>query len=591
MGLTQSTPKSLTRDRINGEFARLCLSQFSSIELWALKDLFVSLADSSAGQQYWTASKLLDYFGVPESTNCGPIILKIAEKLASFPFIASNSLEPLTMRSLLKAIAILDPERRSNILPGYDPLILLFFAIATPDDNTAKEYNAQDVFDSSSLDAGWAKLPVIADYDNLCPDGLPSNANKSWRVHARELHDLFSLLLAIFPLDPEQPIAAYVDNFQPEEWLKYTHRAAAILSSFRTDGQSPQDPLHPGFSCEEFCDGILAAAPNIFTPLTSLFQHLLFSPKQSPQIAATKQPADHPLELRNLPYYNATTYDYADCLMDMSTVAQIATELGRNSIWGRLQKLYIGSEHGFSMRSFESKAFKWNAPSILIVSGEVVERAKLRDRSLEAFNDWVYTGKSSSSSVDGCQSRKVVYGCLLNTKWISSSKKGFGDSKGKLFQLYPFQEWFPAKTGAAADSYAFYSPILGGFGFGTAVPHFPSGSRERIVPGAVSLTIDESMEYGVFRCYGVDGEGAYRRSKSANAATKEWEDVFSISQVEVWGCGGEKELTAQAKEWAWEEREARRRREVNLKRGNFDEDRAILELAGLVGGNMSGGSV
>lgn len=61
--------------------------------------------------------------------------------------------------------------------------------------------------------------------------------------------------------------------------------------------------------------------------------------------------------------------------------------------------------------------------------------------------------------------------------------------------------------------------------------------------------------------------------------------------MEVWGCGGDKEQEEQRQRWEWEEREAEARRKVNLGTGDIEADRALLEMAGLIGGNRSGGSM
>lgn len=71
---------------------------------------------------------------------------------------------------------------------------------------------------------------------------------------------------------------------------------------------------------------------------------------------------------------------------------------------------------------------------------------------------------------------------------------------------------------------------------------------------------------------------------------EEWQDVFEIEDIEVWGCGGEDEAEAQKKAWAWEEREALLRRQITLGK-DVEADRALLEMAGLIGQNRSGGSV
>lgn len=59
----------------------------------------------------------------------------------------------------------------------------------------------------------------------------------------------------------------------------------------------------------------------------------------------------------------------------------------------------------------------------------------------------------------------------------------------------------------------------------------------------------------------VGNGGAFHTSDTRD---DEWQDVFEIEEIEVWGCGGDSEAEAQRKAWAWEEREALLRRQVNL---------------------------
>lgn len=103
--------------------------------------------------------------------------------------------------------------------------------------------------------------------------------------------------------------------------------------------------------------------------------------------------------------------------------------------------------------------------------------------------------------------------------------------------------------------------------------------------GDVSLTLEPSFEYGVFRNVGSE---TFQSSQIRNSA--DFEDRFAITELEVWGVGADDVLREQAKLWAWEENEAMRRKNVNLSK-DIEESRALLELAGLVGGgNRSGGS-
>lgn len=99
---------------------------------------------------------------------------------------------------------------------------------------------------------------------------------------------------------------------------------------------------------------------------------------------------------------------------------------------------------------------------------------------------------------------------------------------------------------------------------------------------------DESFEFGVFNHDYKSRGGAFHTSIVRKF---DFQDRFRIESLEVWGCGGDDEAKAQAERWAWEEREAEARRRVNLGTGDIDADRALLEMAGLVGGNRSGGSM
>lgn len=61
------------------------------------------------------------------------------------------------------------------------------------------------------------------------------------------------------------------------------------------------------------------------------------------------------------------------------------------------------------------------------------------------------------------------------------------------------------------------------------------------------------------------GGGAYHTSMTRKVnGGDDWQDRFQIEEIEVWGCGGDKEAEEQRKMWAWEEREALLRRNVNL---------------------------
>ena len=66
---------------------------------------------------------------------------------------------------------------------------------------------------------------------------------------------------------------------------------------------------------------------------------------------------------------------------------------------------------------------------------------------------------------------------------------------------------------------------------------------------------------------------------------------IEIREVEVWGCGVDEARDEQKRAWEYERREAERRQNVRI-REDLAGDRALLEMAGIIGGsNRSGGSV
>jgi hypothetical protein len=65
---------------------------------------------------------------------------------------------------------------------------------------------------------------------------------------------------------------------------------------------------------------------------------------------------------------------------------------------------------------------------------------------------------------------------------------------------------------------------------------------------------------------------------------------IEIGEVEVWGCGLDDAKDEQRRAWEYERKEAERRQSVRVKE-DLAGDRALLEMAGIIGGNRSGGSV
>lgn len=326
-------------------------------------------------------------------------------------------------------------------------------------------------------------------------------------------------------------------------------------------------------------------------------------------------------------------------LVNPASMAQLSAMLG-HSLYARLKRLYVGSEAGFSLRSFETRVFKWRAPTLLLVAGREIEvpvslaglganvgpsgtPINARER---AFNDLIpplrrlHPQATNDNNGKGKAKKKtarkqVVFAAYIVEPWKAHAKNTFGNAESFLVQLEQVQDRFEtaAVAGGKAPHYAYMTRTQpGGIGFGSAPPQgslqsraagaggFPGAARPRASSpsgagglggtrfdlGSVSLTVDESLEYGVFRHVGAGG--TYGRTRGARRDA-EWETRFEITELEVWGSGQDEDLAEQRRRWEWEEREANYRQRVNIR--NVGEERSFLEMAGIIGNHGSGGSM
>jgi hypothetical protein len=303
----------------------------------------------------------------------------------------------------------------------------------------------------------------------------------------------------------------------------------------------------------------------------------LSTPLVSPTLAAPtlKQEPDEPLE---------PLLPREGDILDLNILSQLAFFLKGNNVFRRLRPLYLGGDAGFSMGSIEQKVFNWRAPSILLVSGTLLpsEPEGTRER---AFADTLPPKRFPNGASGNSTSGKVLFGAYLDVPWKHTYKEAIGGSESLLFQLEPIHEVFRPST--ISTDYATFTKS--GIRFGSPPPRTRpiSGLSSNAVLGPVSLLLDESLEFGVFN-HDSTGGGSFRPSQARKA---DWQDRFEIDSLEIWGCGGNEEAEKQKAAWAFEEREAAARKSIKFGK-DIESDRALLEMAGLVGNhNASGGSM
>ena len=552
--------------------------------------------------------------------------------LGAFPF-ASQAPSILTIEAMLKVVVIMT-ERYGRVLKGgkTDRNKLMFRSLAVFDRRMSSmhEKPAQAVLDSlqdekpmqddeiavaSPVQAHPLGFPIDAsrndededeDDDELALAALDSldaievfkhDQRSDTKIHHAQIpvdnfRRLLMLLLVIAPLDAQESLSKHAERLTDSRLEGLRRVADSILWAF-----TPEE--NAGIFYHSFNSIIPASLPYMFDGLNPLFEHFLFSKNldltkhrkktsssttvssstpvssESPKTSATpKSPGLPPDPL--VPREGE--------ILGLNVLSQLAFFLKGSNVFRRLRPLYLGSDAGFSMGSIEQNVFNWRAPSILLVSGSRLapEPAGARER---AFADLMPPKRFSDSDEGNTSDNKVTYGAYLEGPWKHTHKEAGGGNGCLLFQLAPVHEVFrPSSLNTDYFTFTKY-----GISFGNPPPRARpiSGLPSHAMLGAVSLTLDESLEFGVFN-HDHAGGGSFYPSQTRRS---DWQDRFEIHSLEIWGCGGDEEAEKQRKAWEFEEREAAARK--GMRRGkDVESDRALLEMAGLVGNhNASGGSM
>ncbi|CAL9729652.1 restriction of telomere capping protein 5 [Monosporozyma unispora] len=573
MGQTTSTETSITagsqlqflsRDDMRLFYDNKAMKQFTTLELFSFKhkigkdDFLETVSDES----------IIQWLQVP--TNNGPliqIILNMIRLYSNFPFV-NSSFEDITGVGLLKTILLLDKERCHKFIGNktYDQLTLLFISLALNESNVSKnEDTSIKAEKDTTSDEKFSYNNIIKDYDNVSLQDLT--------VDNRIILQFIQWVLVLWHNVPRENSTVDSKDLS-DTWSKYKTMSTNIL---RTMNCYDMDN-HNTITHDEFVNVILTFLPNFLIPLSNIFKHLLYKEAEL---------QDHSLFKINFDDTKLMTKE----LMSTLTLMIPPTHFPITKI----QKLYVGRESGFSMRSLQSKVFRWLAPSILLVSGmrivDDLEYGQNKNPRYTKFLDEYKKLKDEDQNINESllKKRKVIFAICIKEPWRVTNKEQFGGEGTTIYQLSPWIDVYKAKK----PNVIYFNTIGGGIGIGNEQPILNSKSK-KYKPGNVSLTLDNSLEFGVFRHVGYGGSinpGLLDtvHKEESESSRQSFELKFLIQDVEVWGCGGEKELAEQLKQLEWEEAEAKRRQQVNLK--SLGEDRALLEMAGLVGQHQSGGSM
>jgi hypothetical protein len=499
----------------------------------------------------------------------------------------------LWLRELYRSLAIYDKGIRSELEEGEKEKAdqkrkdvatttsNLGFAIDLPDDGDDGDEQEDDELVLAALES--------MDAAEVFKQGEQSNVHHSI-IPTDNLLKLVELLLLIAPIDPQQSISSLAPELSSERVEELRRTANVILSSFGVEH-------HPGVTYRTFNTVLSVCLPYLFSGLHPLFEHFLFakdfdlskrkdgsSTQETKPVIPPPKPVTEPEPiLRD-----------AGELLDLTILSQLSFFIDGSHLFRRLRPLYSGNKHGFSMGSFEKQVFNWRAPTILLVKGRHLptKASTTRERALE---DMLPPKRFPNSMSEEATDQTLLYGAYIPAQWKNTGKACFGDAETKLFQLSPTHDVFSASQFSKDYIYFNKSPTSPpGLGLGTPIPFQSSAhshTQAMFRPGAVSLHLDDALEFGIFTHLS-EGGGSFHPSKLPCRKGKDWQDRFEIEELEVWGCGGDEVAEAQRKEWAWQEREAEARRRINLGTGDAELDRELLKMAGIISGDSrSGGSM
>ncbi|KAH6615411.1 TLD-domain-containing protein [Chaetomium sp. MPI-SDFR-AT-0129] len=614
-GLSNETTASLSHEELNkalaGKFAEEC---FTPIELYSLKDVFAGLTGQVGHLKPDTVAQFLE---LPEILDVSTVLFQIMSYIGAFPFL-QDAPAILGLEQMVIVITVLTGRYRKVLSGGSsDRLKILFGGLAILDrhlsesklarrppsptrqrqggttpgtgtisgstvDEPKEDSNSGADFDEDGLVfSALEALGCLKPYGHMAPSITPDTM-----IPAGSMRKLVLLLLLIAPLGPQESLAAYSTRLSEDDLENLGYTADCVLETFLGSGEVPAVGLG------RFRAVILTSMPYIFDGFTALFEHFLFSKnlefhRHLGDPPTTANLAQHPVQ----PLFESTA-----SIMNFGILSQLSFFIPGASLFRRLRLLYSGDEDGFSMGSFESRVFNWRAPTLLLVSGTRLSAETERSQKGPAstFLSTIPAQRLPPGNKNGGErEERLTYGVYLSQPWKHTYRECFGNEETVMFQLHPVHDVFHAST--VNKDYASFtksspSSLPGGVSFGCPPPQ-PTHAyrRSNIMPlGSVSLMVEDSFEYGCFTHNYTSQGGAFQASA---ARQFDFQDRFEVSSIEVWGLGDEEEAKRQTERWAWEAREAEARRRVNLGTGDIEADRALLEMAGLVGANRSGGSV
>jgi len=603
--LSDEQPQPRSREELVRELAiRFKDKCFTPLEFYSFQDVFKNLADQQGNVRYLKEDTIARFLEIPDILGSSPVIFQMVSYLGAFPFLDEAPVV-LELPHMIMVVVIMTERYKTVLAKGAaDRNKLLFKSLAVYDRKAAEAGVTLPAPENSSDEEAKTPAPpsasgyaidkpveepeedddddlVLTAFELLDIDEAVKQGDKpkfhGAMIPTDNFRKLLMLLLLVAPLGPQESLSQYSSRVIGDNLESLRATAENVLAAFVDVEDSP------GIKYNHFRTVVSAVIPNVFVGFNGLFERFLFS--KGLDFSKRKQQEEKPKE-EELPKMAQPLVLESGEILHEHTLAQISFFLPGSSLFRRVRLLYSGNDAGFSMGSFQIKVFNWRAPTILLVRGS--RTGDIPDGGQEvSFAERLPPKRFP----DGCKGEQLTFGVYVKEPWKHTHKECFGGAETVLFQLEPIHDVFRAST-INTDYVSFTKPpgnesVLA---FGSPHPKPSKSSRRNgnLCLGPVSLVLNDSFEFAVFNHdFGTKG-GAFHPSPIRKY---NFQDRFQIESLEVWGCGGDEEAQAQAASWAWEAREAEARRKVNLGTGDIDADRALLEMAGLVGANRSGGSM
>jgi hypothetical protein len=503
---------------------------------------------------------------------------------------------------IFRSLAVFD-RRASTVSPSGRPSMKEIVDEQKPDDMLAAEAAAND---SQPAVAGFAVDVPANDDEDEDDDDLALAALDSLdaievfkqdqlqridrkmnqaMVPVNNFKPLLTLLLLFGGLRPQTHLPEYADSLDDKTLEALDGAAEAIIATFEPD------PEHKGIRYSNFVKVLSTTMPDMFEPLNALFEHFLFS--KNINLSAHKGDATHSSgsSTPRVPMIHNSTESSSPILND-ALISQLSMSIHMGpanstptNIYtsnARFDPLFSTATHGTSLSSFARHVTSWTSNTLLVLSG---------------------TTTTSPS-------QPITIGAYLSQRWTDSTNKHSASdlapstqpNQAVLFLLSPRHAIFPSNPSNHHIPASYFSAKTG-IALGCTIPPQPrSGNPIPPILGPASILIDTDLCNAVFTHDLGAGQGAFvpdaLLAEAQEHSSKTWprRTAVEIDALEVWGVSfeaegeQETEVERQRKRLDWEDREAERRRGLGFE-GDKEGARHLLEMAGIVGGNRSGGSM